>query len=102
MLDNLVSIYRSPKKEEMYIYVQKHKGLKEVPERLLNQFGKPKHVMDLLLKPGKTLARVDVEKVLEDVKEKGFFLQMPPETENFLEQHLEQQINNGTEDTAKR
>lgn len=93
MLDNLVSIYKSLKKDEMYLYVQKHKGLKEVPEALLNQFGDPKHVMDLLLKPGRTLERVDVNKVLEDVKEKGFFLQMPPETENLLEQHLEQQKN---------
>jgi len=72
----------------MYIYVQKHKGLKAVPEALLKYFGEPKHVMDMLLKKEKPLARADVEQVLADIKEKGFYLQMPPEQENLLEGHL--------------
>jgi len=65
----------------MYLYVSKHEGLEKVPEALLSMFGQPKHVMDLMIKEGKKLARVDAEEVVADIKTKGFFLQMPPSEE---------------------
>ena len=74
----LCSIYRSPRKEGMYIYVLKKDGLDKVPEPLLKQMGSPGHVMDLLLTPDRKLARVDVLDVLRDLDDKGFYLQMPP------------------------
>ena len=78
----ICSIYKSPKKDEMYLYVKKSTGLKSVPESLNAVFGDPIHVMDMLLSPeGKRLARVEVEEVMEALEEKGFFLQMPPTRE---------------------
>lgn len=74
----LCSIYRSPKKEGMYIYVPKKEGFEQVPEPLLKQMGTPGHVMDLLLTPERTLARVDVKEVIQKIAEQGFYLQMPP------------------------
>lgn len=53
----------------------------ELPEPLLKQFGKPVHVMDLLLTPDRKLARAEADKVLDSVREKGFYLQMPPPPE---------------------
>lgn len=80
----LVSIYRSSRKQEMYLYVAKTAGLTEVPEALLTQFGKPVHVMDMLITRNKKLARVDAGRLLDDLLERGFYLQMPPAKEEYL------------------
>lgn len=78
----LCSIYRSPKKEGMYLYVDKKEGLERLPESLLKIFGKPQFAMTLLLKPERKLARVDREDVLKGITEQGYFLQMPPKLED--------------------
>jgi hypothetical protein len=72
------SVYKSSKKKEMYLYVDRKYDLKELPEALIPVFGQPMHVMDMILTPEKKLARVSSEKVLEAITEKGFFIQMPP------------------------
>ena len=72
------SVYRSPKKEGMYIYVPKQDPFKDVPETLLETFGTPGHVMDLVLTPERTLARVDVRQVMHGLRQNGYYLQMPP------------------------
>lgn len=74
----ICEIYRSPKEEGMYLYVKKEEGLSRVPDELLKMFGKPQQAMVLLLTPGKKLAHASVEKVAENLEEKGFYLQMPP------------------------
>lgn len=81
----LVSVYKSPAKDEMYLYLNKAEGLSRVPEELLNVFGKPVHAMDLLLTPQKTLARADVSKVLGALQENGYYLQMPPAKDDYIE-----------------
>lgn len=78
------SIYKSSRKDEMYLYVSKAKGLAAVPETLLAGFGQPRHVTDLLLSPERPLARADVVKVLEQLESAGFYLQMPPPPEPWL------------------
>jgi len=78
------SIYKSPKRDEMYLYVEKLKGIKDLPDALLGVFGKPIHVMDMPLKPDSKLSRVEAPKVLEDIEEKGYYLQMPPPKEDYL------------------
>lgn len=77
----LCTIYRSPKKEGMYLYVEKKEGLARVPESLLKVFGVPQLAMTLLLKPERKLARVDREAVVIGIAEQGFYLQMPPKAE---------------------
>lgn len=72
------SVYKSSKKKEMYLYVDRKYDLKKLPETLMPMFGQPLHVMDLILTPEKKLARVSSEKVLEMIADKGYFLQMPP------------------------
>jgi uncharacterized protein YcgL (UPF0745 family) len=82
----MVQIFRSTKRDEAYLYVDKLQGLEVVPDALMHAFGKPEHVMDMLLRPGLSLARVHVDQVLEAVQAKGFYLQMPPPRENLLEE----------------
>ncbi|MFI2812302.1 MULTISPECIES: YcgL domain-containing protein [Microbulbifer] len=77
-MKTVCDIYRSPREEEMYLYVEKREGIARVPEKLLQLFGKPEHVVTLLLTPEKPLARADAARVLEEIRERGFYLQMPP------------------------
>ncbi|WP_257264384.1 YcgL domain-containing protein [Endozoicomonas sp. ONNA2] len=85
-MKSLVSIYKSPKKEEMYLYLNKGALLEQtLPEALLQAFGKPVHVFDLLLTPEKKLARVETVSVLQGIIDHGYYLQMPPkEQEDYL------------------
>lgn len=84
----LCSIFKSVKTDGMYLYVSRKEQFAKVPETLLAMFGRPAHVMDMLLQPGKKLANADIDKVMADIVEKGFYLQMPPPSEkNLLEAH---------------
>ena len=74
----LIEIFRSSRKEEMYLYVDKAQGLEKVPEVLLKQFGEPQPAMTLLLTPDKKLARANAAEVLDKIESEGFYLQMPP------------------------
>lgn len=71
-------IYRSPRKEFMYLYVDCAVGLARVPEALLMQFGPPQRVMELVLNSGRKLATEDVTMVMKNIRNNGYHLQMPP------------------------
>src|SRR5690606_41632505 len=77
----LCSIYRSPRKDGMYLYVPRDKGLAGVPEDLLRLFGKPEHSMDLILSPERKPAREDIHQLLESLQGQGYHLQIPPRQE---------------------
>jgi len=72
-------IYKSAIKDEMYLYVAEENGFDPVPESLLRYFGKPVFVMELALHQDRKLAREDVLKVMENLTDQGFHLQMPPD-----------------------
>lgn len=80
----ICEVFKSPRKDEMYLYVDKREGLKRVPEELLEIFGTPKSAMTLLVTEDKKLARADAAEVLRDLREKGFYLQMPPKKDEYL------------------
>jgi len=80
----ICDVYRSPKKEGMYLYVKKQEGLERVPEALLERFGKPAHAMTLLLTPEKKLASTTPEKVAQALDDQGFYLQMPPAEDSYM------------------
>ena len=82
----LCSIYKSSKKEGTYLYIPKKDDFSQVPDALMQMFGKPLPVMTIKL-DGRKLAQVDIEKVRASLEEEGFFLQLPPPPENLLEQH---------------
>ncbi|MCM2330170.1 hypothetical protein SAMN05216229_10758 [Geopseudomonas sagittaria] len=87
----ICSVYRSPRKREMYLYVDKREALKRVPEGLLGAFGAPQHVFDMLLTPERKLAREDAVKVLENIDRQGYHLQMPPPEDDYIE-HLPDEL----------
>ncbi len=90
-MKRICSIYKSPRKREMYLYVDKREALSRIPEGLLAAFGTPQHAFDLLLTPERKLAREDIHKVLENIEKQGFHLQMPPPQEEYI-QHLPEEL----------
>ncbi len=75
-------IYRCSRKQEMYLYLpfqkNEEKLLAEVSGELLKLTGKLEKVMELELTPERKLARANVEEVMSSLKEKDYYLQMPP------------------------
>jgi uncharacterized protein YcgL (UPF0745 family) len=71
-------IYRSSKKDEMYLYLVNENDFSALPEALMKRFGNPLLVMELELHPDRYLAREDVSKVINNLKTLGYHLQMPP------------------------
>lgn len=86
MTQIICMVYRSSKKEGTYLYVEKSQGLTKVPEDLLGIFGKPEEAFTIMLTPQKKLARVDVEEVLTKLQSQGYFLQMPPQAEAYMQE----------------
>jgi uncharacterized protein YcgL (UPF0745 family) len=81
----IISVFKSARKDEMYLYVDKREQLERVPDPLLELFGKPVHVMDMPLKADRKLARVeDTQKLMDEVESKGYYLQMPPPKEEYM------------------
>lgn len=74
----LCTIYKGTREDEMYLYVEKGSDLSQIPTELLTRLGTLKEVMTLALTADRKLARVQTEKVLEDIQSKGYFLQLPP------------------------
>jgi uncharacterized protein YcgL (UPF0745 family) len=83
-MKQLLTVWRSPKKEEMYLYTDRLEGLKRVPDELLKMFGVPQEVMGLPITEDKKLGRADAKKVMSEVKIKGYYLQLPPVREGYM------------------
>jgi uncharacterized protein YcgL (UPF0745 family) len=71
-------IYRSRRKDELYLYLREPDRFDLVPEPLRRLFGEPVLVMELNLDGDRRLARVDAAQVRQALAAVGFFLQMPP------------------------
>lgn len=84
-LKNLCEVYKSPKEEGMYLFVDRTDGLARVPEALLARFGTPALVTTITLTPERKLARADAGKVMESIRDNGFYLQMPPAREHLMD-----------------
>lgn len=79
-------VYRSSKKDETYLYIDKGRGLEKVPEALLELFGEPRLVMTMLLNEQRKLGRADTKAVLAALNEQGYYLQMPPPAESYMQE----------------
>jgi uncharacterized protein YcgL (UPF0745 family) len=56
----ICSIYKSPRKDGMYLYVEKRDALKRVPEGLIAAFGAPQLAFEMVLTPERQLVREDI------------------------------------------
>ena len=82
MTDNeamFCTIFKGNKEPELYVYVPWKTGAGNIPEELQQRMGTLREVMTLSLDPGKKLARANARNVLKDIREKGYYLQLPPD-----------------------
>ena len=83
----ICAVYKSLRKAESYLFVEKRNDFERVPEALMAMFGEPQLVMMLPIEKRDHLGFADIHKVRSELKEKGFYLQLPPPVVNLLEQH---------------
>ncbi len=86
----IAAVYKSYKKKDCYLFVEKRDYFDKVPETLLDMFGKPDLVTLVNLANRPSLAMADIEKVKKALSEEGYYLQVPPPEENLLKEHLAQ------------
>lgn len=71
-------IYKSLKKDDLYLYLSQKDDFSIMPDELFKSFGQLAFVMELELTPERKLAKENAIKVIASLKSKGFFIQMPP------------------------
>ena len=91
----LCAVYKSSKKLETYLYVLNRDDFSSVPEGLMKTFGTPHLVTLINLANRDKLAIADMQKLKTNLIKNGFYLQLPPPTEDLLKQH---RIDSGVED----
>ncbi len=74
----LCYIYKSIKKNELYLYLDKQDDFSSIPNDILKSIGHPEYVMQLEITPERKLARENATDVLKGIDANGFFIQMPP------------------------
>ena len=77
----LCDVYKTHKKDELYLYVAQKDGLSRLPDELRDLFPSPVKALTIILTPDKKLGRAVAQDVLDSIDEKGFYLQMPPHRE---------------------
>ena len=83
----LCAIYKSTRKAQTYLFVNKRDDFSSVPEALMKTFGTPNLVTLINLDTKDKLAMADLEKVKSNLNEQGFYLQLPPPQEDLLKEH---------------
>ncbi len=84
------AVYKSRRKEETYLFVERRDDFSRVPSPLLELFGAPEFVILLPLSKLKQLALSDINKVRLGLQEQGYYLQVPPPKPNLLVEHRKQ------------
>jgi uncharacterized protein len=76
-------IYKSSRKDELYLYLAKKDDFSAVPQALYDSMGKePIFVMDIELTEQRTLAREDINTVRKNLETLGYHVQIPPVIQN--------------------
>ena len=70
-------VYKSLKKDETYIFIEKSASLSDLPAELATVLGKTEEVMTLSLTPEKKMARGTAAEIMLSIEKQGFHLQMP-------------------------
>ena len=84
-------VYKSSRKQDHYLYlsdVLEEISPNPVPEALLNMLGELTFVLDFELTESRQLPQANAKQVLSDIASKGFYLQMPKQDMQALEDEL--------------
>ncbi|MEQ6341390.1 MAG: YcgL domain-containing protein [Gammaproteobacteria bacterium] len=72
------AIYKSLKKMDTYLYMEREDDFSRVPETLLKLLGQLQLVMNIELTPERNLAQANPEEVRQQLQAQGYYLQLPP------------------------
>lgn len=73
-------IYKSLKKYDTYLFVEKEGEFDRVPDTLMSLLGKLELVMPLELDENRHLAQADPKQVMAALQDQGYYLQLPPKS----------------------
>ena len=65
----LCAVYKSPKKDETYLFIKQRDNFSDVPDALMQTFGTPALVTVINLATRDVLAMADINKVKESLNE---------------------------------
>ncbi len=78
----ICSVYEAQRRAQTYLFVERREALSRVPDALRELIGeRPRHVMDIPLRSGMQLARIDADTLRQTLREQGYYLQLPPQDE---------------------
>lgn len=80
----LTAVYKSKKKADTFLFVEKRDDFSKVPEPLMVTFGQPHYVMIINLAKRDHLGGSDLEAVKSALTDQGYYLQLPPPEQNLL------------------
>lgn len=75
-------VYKSFKQFDYFLFVKKEDEFVRVPGSLRQMLGVLEKVMDLELDESRNLAQADVLVVMQQIEERGYYLQMPPQSDS--------------------
>ncbi|MEA3242219.1 MAG: YcgL domain-containing protein [Pseudomonadota bacterium] len=75
-------VYKSFKQFDYFLFVKKEDEFARVPGSLRQMLGVLEKVMDLELDESRNLAQADVVVVMQQIEERGYYLQMPPQSDS--------------------
>lgn len=82
----LTAVYKSKKKADTFLFIEKRDDFSKVPEPLLTMFGQPQYVMIINLAKRTQLGVADLDTLKQSLSDQGYYLQIPPPEENLLSQ----------------
>ena len=80
-------IYKGSRKPDTYLYVQREGDFSKVPASLMDLMGTLQLAISLDLTADSTLAHARVEDVLQQLGDRGFYLQLPPSDDELSTHH---------------
>ena len=80
----LCRVFRSSKKAQAYIYIAIDGDTAKLPQGLLDSLGDLEQVLLIDLGKRKELAQADPIKVMKEIKDSGYYLQLPPGPDSYL------------------
>ena len=83
-------VYRSNRKRDTYLYIDKKDDFSTIPEAVMTVFGQPEFSLSFNLHRDKQLAQADASEVMDKLATDGFYLQLPKTEYDIAD--IEQQI----------
>ncbi len=79
-----ITVYRSSKKDGLYVYVAPGTELAGLPAPVLKQLGEPEVALEFDLSTKQRLSNADINEVRESLENSGFYVQSTSDVEALL------------------